>query len=38
MTQKSVTLKGGQVAVGNQTGSNYIFSIPDDFVKTTTGR
>ena len=32
---KIVTLKAGQVAVGNQTGSNYIFSIPDDFVATT---
>ena len=32
---KVVTLKAGQVAVGNQSGSNYIFSIPDDFVATT---
>jgi hypothetical protein len=32
---KIVTLKAGQVAVGNQAGSNYIFSIPDDFVATT---
>ena len=32
---KILTLKAGQVAVGNQTGSNYIFSIPDDFVATT---
>ena len=32
---KVVTLKAGQVAVGNQSGSNYIFYIPDDFVATT---
>ena len=32
---KVVTLKAGQVDVGNQSGSNYIFSIPDDFVATT---
>jgi|TARA_A100001234_G_scaffold182651_1_gene165696 hypothetical protein len=30
-----VTLKAGQVAVGNQVGGSYIFSIPDDFVATT---
>ena len=32
---KIVTLKAGQVALGIQQGSNYIFSIPDDFVATT---
>ena len=32
---KILTLKAGQVALGNQLGSNYIFSIPDDFVATT---
>ena len=32
---KILTLKAGQVALGNQTGSQYIFSIPDDFVATT---
>ena len=32
---KILTLKAGQVALGNQTASNYIFSIPDDFVATT---
>ena len=32
---KIVTLKAGQVALGVQQGSNYIFSIPDDFVATT---
>ena len=31
---KIVTLKAGQVALGVQSGSNYIFSIPDDFVAT----
>ena len=31
---KIVTLKAGQVALGVQEGSNYIFSIPDDFVAT----
>ena len=30
-----VTLKAGQVALGNQVGGSYIFSIPDDFVATT---
>ena len=30
-----VTLKAGQVALGNQIGGSYIFSIPDDFVATT---
>ena len=29
------TLKAGQVALGNQVGGSYIFSIPDDFVATT---
>lgn len=29
-----VTLKAGQVALGNQVGGSYIFSIPDDFVAT----
>ena len=29
-----VTLKAGQVALGNQAGGQYIFSIPDDFVTT----
>ena len=32
---KIVTLKAGQVALGTQQGSAYIFSIPDDFVATT---
>ena len=32
---KILTLKAGQVALGVQAGSNYIFSIPDDFVATT---
>ena len=32
---KIVTLKSGQVALGTQQGSAYIFSIPDDFVATT---
>ena len=32
---KILTLKAGQVALGIQQGSNYIFSIPDDFVATT---
>ena len=32
---KIVTLKAGQVALGVQQGSSYIFSIPDDFVATT---
>ena len=32
---KIVTLKAGQVALGTQQGSSYIFSIPDDFVATT---
>jgi hypothetical protein len=31
---KIVTLKAGQVALGTQQGSSYIFSIPDDFVAT----
>tara|TARA_B100000405_G_scaffold151126_1_gene105655 strand:- start:600 stop:2303 length:1704 start_codon:yes stop_codon:yes gene_type:complete len=31
---KIVTLKAGQVALGVQQGSSYIFSIPDDFVAT----
>ena len=31
---KIVTLKAGQVALGVQSNSNYIFSIPDDFVAT----
>ena len=30
-----VTLKAGQVALGNQVNGSYIFSIPDDFVATT---
>ena len=30
-----LTLKAGQVALGNQVGGSYIFSIPDDFVATT---
>ena len=30
-----VTMKAGQVALGNQVGGSYIFSIPDDFVATT---
>ena len=30
-----VTLKAGQVALGNQGNGSYIFSIPDDFVATT---
>ena len=30
-----VTLTAGQVALGNQVGGSYIFSIPDDFVATT---
>jgi len=29
-----VTLKAGQVALGNQAGGEYIYSIPDDFVTT----
>ena len=29
-----VTLKAGQVALGNQASGEYIFSIPDDFVTT----
>ena len=29
-----VILKAGQVALGNQQGGQYIFSIPDDFVAT----
>ena len=29
-----LTLKAGQVALGNQVGGSYIFSIPDDFVAT----
>ena len=32
---KIVTLKAGQVALGVQQGSSYIFSIADDFVATT---
>ena len=35
---KILTLKAGQVALGNQLGSNYIFSIPDDFVATTSDK
>ena len=31
---KILTLKAGQVALGVQQGSSYIFSIPDDFVAT----
>tara|TARA_B100000575_G_scaffold289386_1_gene291085 strand:+ start:533 stop:2407 length:1875 start_codon:yes stop_codon:yes gene_type:complete len=31
---KIITLKAGQVALGVQQGSSYIFSIPDDFVAT----
>ena len=29
-----VTLKAGQVCLGNQQGGQYIFSIPDDFITT----